>query len=171
MYGYKEIEKMSIKIIDKINENGIRCSVLTKGILPKVLETRNKKNTYGITLISLNEKFREIMEPGSAPYIDRIESLKYLSSRGCSTWVSIEPYPTPNIIEQDLTEILEMVSFTDKIIFGRLNYNKKVSEYKNSKRYFNELSNFVIEYCAKHKIESYIKKGTISKNLKFIDLA
>ena len=166
MYGYQEIEKMSLKIIDKINSYGIRCSVLTKGVLPKELVSRDKNNTYGITLISLDEKFRNEMEPGSAPYIERIESLEYLSKNNCSTWVSIEPYPTPNIINQNLEEILDKVAFTNKIIFGRLNYNKIVSEYNDSKIYFNQLAKFVIDYCKKNKIESYIKSGTITNSKK-----
>ena len=28
----------------------------------------------------------------------------------------MEPYPTPNMVEQDLHELLEAVSFTDRII-------------------------------------------------------
>lgn len=40
--------------------------------------------------------------------------------------VSIEPYPTPDIVSQELKEILDKVSFADKIVFGRLNYSAKV---------------------------------------------
>lgn len=75
------------------------------------------------TLISLNELFRQQYEPHAAPYKDRIDCLRTLHDKGVKTWVSIEPYPTPNIIDQDFQEILEAVSFVDKIIFGKLNYN------------------------------------------------
>ena len=34
MYQYSEIEQMSIEIIKKLNNAGIKCSILTKGILP-----------------------------------------------------------------------------------------------------------------------------------------
>ena len=78
------------------------------------------------------------MEPGSAPYKERIQALEYLHNLGYKTWVSIEPYPTPNFIEQDLGEILKELSFVDKIIFGRLNYNAKVSQYKDYKNFFNK---------------------------------
>ncbi len=47
--------------------------------------------------------------------------MKALHDAGCKTWVSIEPYPTPNLINQRLDELLEKISFTDKIIFGRTN--------------------------------------------------
>ena len=103
MYNYPEISDMSIKCIKKLNNNGIKCTALTKGILPKELAELSKENEYGITLISLNEDFRKEMEPGSAPYKDRINALRYLHDKNCKTWVSIEPYPTPNIIENSLS--------------------------------------------------------------------
>ena len=46
---------------------------------------------------------------------------------GYSTWVSMEPYPTPNIYNQEIEDVLEAVSFVDKDIFGRTNYNKVAS--------------------------------------------
>lgn len=162
MYKYDDICNLSIEILKLVNSYNIPCTALTKGILPKELANLSKDNSYGITLISLNEQFREKMEPGSAPYKDRIESLKYLHDNGCKTWVSIEPYPTPNFIEQDFDEILKKVSFTDKIIFGRLHYNKKVSEYKDYKTYYNELAYKVIDFCEKHNIEYHIKNKTIT---------
>lgn len=125
MYGYDEIEKMSLAAIKKLNNAGIKCTALTKGILPKTLSDFSKENEYGITLISLNEEYREQEEPGAAPYVERLAALRALHDAGCRTWVSIEPYPTPNLIDQDLGEILEAVNFTDRIIFGRTNYNKR----------------------------------------------
>ena len=70
------------------------------------------------------------MEPGSAPLTERIVALKALLNAECRTWVSIEPYPTPNVCNQELMPILEAVGFVNKIIFGRMNYNKEVTTYK-----------------------------------------
>ena len=162
MYGYDEVSAMSIKIIKKLNVAGIKCTALTKGLLPIELAQLSPENEYGITLVSLDEDFRKEMEPNTAPYQERIRALRALHDAGCKTWVSIEPYPTPNFIEQDLNEILEAISFCDKIIFGRLNYNKKVSEYKDYKAYFNELAKQVIEYCEANGKQYHIKDGTIS---------
>ena len=136
MYGYEDICNLSIEVIKLINSYNLPCTALTKGVLPIELSNLSKDNSYGITLISLNEEFRKKMEPGSAPYLDRINSLKRLHDKGCKTWVSIEPYPTPNIIEQDFEKILNSISFVDKIIFGRLHYNKLVSQYKDYKAYY-----------------------------------
>lgn len=162
MYGYDEVSKMSIEIIKKLNESGIKCTALTKGILPIELATLSHENEYGITLVSLDEEFRKDIEPHTSPYQDRIEALRALHDAGCKTWVSIEPYPTPNFIEQDLNEILEAISFCDKIIFGRLNYNKKVSEFKDHKAYFNKLAEQVTAYCEATGKQYHIKDGTIT---------
>jgi len=160
MYGYPEISQMSLSIINKLNQNGIRCTALTKGILPKELKNTALSNEYGITLISLNESFRIENEPGSAPYAERIASLKYLHEKGFRTWVSIEPYPTPNIINQNFEDILNEIKFVDKIIFGRLNYNKLVTQYNDYQKYYNHLTEQVIAFCQTNNISYHIKSGT-----------
>ena len=163
MYGYEEISQMSISAIKKLNEAGIKCTVLTKGILPLELSSLSKENEYGITLISLNEEYRKKIEPGAAPYIERIQALKALHDAGCKTWVSIEPYPTPNLIEQNLLDILEKVSFVDKIIFGRTNYSKEVTAYRKHREFYNKKANEVIRYCQKNNIDYHIKDKTITE--------
>lgn len=151
---------MSLKIIRKLNDSGIKCTALTKGILPIGLANLSPENEYGITLVSLDEGFRANMEPNTAPYADRITALRALHNAGCKTWVSIEPYPTPNIIAQDFDAILNAIGFVDKIIFGRMHYNKEITAYKNHKKYYNDLANKVIAYCDAHGIAYHIKKGT-----------
>ncbi len=163
MYGYDEVKDLSLKIIAKLNSAKIKCTALTKGILPIELVNFSKKNEYGITLVSLSEDFRRSMEPNSAPFIDRIASLRALHDAGCKTWVSIEPYPTPNIIEQNLREILDTVSFVDKIIFGRMHYNKQITAYKNHKQYFNDMAQQVINFCTERRIDYHIKTKTITE--------
>ncbi len=163
MYEYPEIEKMSIESIRKLNSADIMCTVLTKGILPDELSGLSKQNEYGITLISLDEDFRLKIEPGSAPYSKRLKALKRLHDSGFKTWVSIEPYPTPNIIEQDILEILETVNFADKIIFGRTNYSKTISSYKEQRSFYNEQAKKVVNYCEENGNAYHIKYGTITK--------
>ncbi len=161
MYEYDEITSMSLEIISLLNKAEIKCSVLTKGVLPKELATLSKENEYGITLVSLDENFRQNYEPNTAIYDKRIDSLRYLNEKGYKTWVSIEPYPTPNIIEQDFQCILNSISFVDKIIFGKLNYNSKVSQYSDYKKFYNLLSKQVVDFCEDNSKEHYIKKGTM----------
>jgi len=100
-------------------------------------------------------------EPGAATYDKRIAALKRLHDKGFPTWVSIEPYPTPNIIKQDLYELLEKVNFVDKIIFGRTNYSKEITAYKEHKKFYRDEAQAVINYCLEHEIKYHIKTGTM----------
>lgn len=167
MYGFREVSELSLMVIKKLNDAGIKCTVLTKGIgiLPTKLANFSKENEYGISLISLNESYREHIEPGAAPYNQRIDSLKFLHDVGCKTWVSMEPYPTPNLIEQNLEEILLSVAFTDKIIFGRTNYNKTVNSFTKHKEFYNHCTVQVSNFCKLHNIDYHIKTGTITEGL------
>lgn len=166
MYQYPEIAEMSIAAIRKINASGIVCSVLTKGILPSELTKLSGDNVYGITLISTNEAFRKRMEPYSAPWKKRLGALRMLHETGCRTWVSIEPFPTPNIQKQDLGKLLEEISFVDKIVFGRMNYNKEVTAYLGYKAFFNEKAEEVRRFCDAHGIDCHIKSGTMTDQVK-----
>ena len=163
MFSYDEIIKMSIMAIQKLNAAGIKCNVLTKGLLPIELAECSRDNEYGITLVSLNEGYRERIEPGAAPYVERLESLKALHDAGFKTWVSIEPYPTPNIITQDINKILEAVSFTDKLIFGRTNYSKEISAYALHRAFYNEQAEKVINFCKKTIFNSILKMELLAK--------
>jgi DNA repair photolyase len=167
MYKYPEVADMTLKIINKLNSNGIKCTVLTKGIYPsdlKNIEKYSKENEYGITLVSLDKEFKDKFEPGSAPYFGRIKSLKKLHDSGLKTWVSMEPFPTPNLIEgkpyAKLLKILNEVSFVDNIIFGKLNYNMKSSNFPENEEFYEKCAEIVEKFCKKHGIKYHIKYGT-----------
>lgn len=160
MMKYPEVSELSLKIINRLNKDGIKVTTLTKGIIPdEALETE-KYNEFGITLISLDEAFRKKYEPNAADYDDRIAALKKMHDNGFLTWVSIEPYPTPNMIQQDLITILDRISFVDYIVFGRWHYNKIISKYKENKDFYNKCSDMVIKFCQERNIKYHIKEGT-----------
>lgn len=163
MYGQKEVSNLSLKIIKRLNRDNIRCTVLTKGIYPRELiniDKFGKNNEYAITLVSLDNKFKSKFEPGAAPYKVRIKSLKYLHDKGLKTWVSMEPYPTPNLVKQDLLKILKEISFVDKIIFGKLNYNVESTQFSYNGEFYQECAETVIDFCRDHNIDYHIKYGT-----------
>lgn len=163
MNGYQEVTAMSIAAIRKLNDAGIKCTTLTKGLLPIELAEFSKENEHGVTLITLDETYREQTEPGAVPCAERLAALRALHDADCRTWVSIEPYPTPNMVEQDLHEILEAVSFVDRIIFGRTNYSKVANSYEGHKHFYNECATEVIKFCQEHGIDYHIKEKTITE--------
>lgn len=167
MYKQKEVSDLTLKIINRLNDDNIRCTVLTKGVYPKELADTDKygvNNEYSITLVSLDKNFKESFEPGAAPYEERIKSLKYLHDKGLKTWISMEPYPTPNLVKQDLIKILNKISFADKIIFGKLNYNVKVTKFQDNKDFYEKCADTVINFCGNHGIDYHIKYGTKKKD-------
>jgi DNA repair photolyase len=150
MAGYPEIAEMSMTLVAISNSHGIPCSLLTKGLLPAHLADRLRfpmDNVHEISLISLDEDFRERWEPGTAPYKSRILALKYLHDRGRRTVVHIEPYPTPNLIVQDLKDILTAVEFADGIYFSGWNYNALVRQYPRFREFYRDQTDLVKRFC------------------------
>ncbi|ABP68184.1 Radical SAM domain protein [Caldicellulosiruptor saccharolyticus DSM 8903] len=164
MYRQKEVSKLSLQIIDILNSNGIPVEVLTKGVYPVELlgTSKNDDNYFGISLVSYSEKFRERFEPGAAPVEERLKSLEFLHRQGFKTWVSIEPYPTPNIIQQDIRKLLSKISFVEKIVFGRWNYNSFVNLNFDSKEYYRRIANEVMNFGERKNIEVIIKKEVLT---------
>jgi DNA repair photolyase len=162
MFGQDEIHDLSIEIIDYLNKSGIPCAVLTKGVYPVGrINDPDKINSYGITLVSIDKGFRKKYEPGAAGIEEKISSLKQLHDLGYKTWVSMEPYPTPNIIEQDLLPILERVGFVDRIIFGKMNYNPVATAFAGNAEFYKDHVDKVIGFCKINGIDWYIKDGTV----------
>jgi len=156
MFGQPEVASLSLQLIERINEAGIPCSILTKGTLPVELADAGRfdaKNTYGISLVSLDEPFRKRWEPGAAPYADRIAAVRALHDQGCRTLVHIEPYPTPNVIVQDIAAMLGQIAFVDHIFFSGWNYNSRVSDYAARDAFYAEQTLVVEEFCRERGIE------------------
>jgi len=165
-----EIKNLTMDIIKKLNEHDIKVTTLTKGFYPEeILKQQhllNKDNEYGITLVSLDNKFQDTYEPHSAPHEERISSLKKLADAGLKTWVSMEPYPTPNIVKQDLSRILDKISFVNKIIFGKMNYNVKSSSFEDRKGFYQNRADEITSFCEINGMKLHIKYGTEKENNK-----
>lgn len=161
MYNRPEVIKLSCNVIAMINSFGIPVKVLTKGVytLDVAKISNHPENSFGITLVSLSEEFRQKYEPNAAPVHERLKSLFAMHMCGFYTWVSIEPYPTPDIIEQDIRELLEAVSFVDRIVFGRWNYGKL--SYPEQEKFYRETASRVLEFGEKKCIEVVIKQEVV----------
>lgn len=102
------------------------------------------------------------MEPYSAGYTGRLAALRVLRDKGCKTWVSVEPYSTPNLVNQQLADLLMAIVFADRIIFGRTNYSKEVTAYPGQKEFYNQCAAEVVEFCQARNKAFHIKDGTIT---------
>ena len=60
----------------------------------------------------------------------------------------------------NLNKILNKISFVDKIIFGKLNYNCESKAFENNEIFYEECAQKVIEFCKKRNIDYHIKYGT-----------
>ncbi|MFH0969790.1 MAG: radical SAM protein [Patescibacteria group bacterium] len=168
MYKQEEIIDLSLKVIKRLNQDKIKSVCISKGVYSKQLakkEIYGSENEYGSTIVSLSEGFKRKHEPFAAPVKERIKALKFLHNNGLKTWVSMEPYPTANFVRQDIEKILKEISFVDKIVFGKWNYNSIVSYFKDNKKFYNESAYKVIKFCRENGIECHIKKGTISEKI------
>ena len=167
MYKQPSIQQLSLEILARLNQDAVKAVLISKGIYLSELsgKTFNEDNEYGATVVSLSEDFRHRFEPFAAPALERIASLQSLHAAGLKTWVSIEPYPTPNIIRQDLDEILKTISFVDRIVFGKWNYNRHATSYIAYKEFYNAQASMVIEFCDARGIDYHIKEGTITQGV------
>ncbi len=167
-----EIKELTLKIIETLNKEEIRVTTLTKGFYPEEILNRKRflqNNEYGITLVSLDDKFKQKFEPFSAPYKKRIESLKRLAKAGLKTWISMEPYPIPEYDPnaENIEKVLEKIKFVKKIIFGKLNYrrltyygNNCPPGWENSEDFYRRMAKKVMEFCERNNIKYHIKFGT-----------
>jgi len=158
---FTDVKVLTMHIIELLNDYGVRAETLTKGYYPShLVNLKGRKNNFGITLTSLNENFRQSWEKDSAPYQRKIDSLKFLSYQPNKTWVSIEPYPTPNILQQNLYQLLSSVDFVDRIIFGQMNYVSEATRYPRREEFYKNSVATVVNFCEDLGIEWHIKEKT-----------
>jgi len=77
-----------------------------------------------------------------------------------------EEEPNKNEIEGHMQKAEHNIKFVDKIIFGKLNYNVKTSEFEDNKNFYQECAELVIDFCEKNNIERHIRYGTQKKDNK-----
>lgn len=159
MVGHPEVTSLSLALVERLNAHRVGASVLTKGLLPPELASApfdRRRNTLGISLVSLDETFRQRFEPGAARYHDRIAALERLHAAGCRTLVHIEPYPTAAIVRQDLEALLDAVRFVDELYFGGWNYSRLPGTASECQAFYRSQAGVVRAFCARRGIRASI---------------
>jgi len=149
-------KKRTIRLIELLIEKNIKVATLSKIGIPR-LPCKNAQNIrIGMTIVSDNDEFSKKFEPNALPVSKRIEYLRNAHGWGYYTWVSLEPFPTPNIWEQDLVSLLEKIKFVDFIIFGKWNYDKRA----NDKEFYKKQVGIFEDYCKQNHIRHFVKSET-----------
>ncbi len=149
-----DIFKLSRTALLSLSENNLTTTVLTKGGTKACKDfdilSRNKKNSFGVTLTTDNPDESIKWEPGAALPADRIESLKQAKKAGINTWVSFEPVINPKAV---IRLIEETHSFVDLYKVGKLNYHPFAKTIDWKSFLFN-----VEDTLNKYNCKRYIKK-------------
>ena len=153
MYQHPEVTALTLQLMRLINSYDIPVHTLTKGVIPEEALHISRQNQFGITLVSVDEDFRTRYEPGTAPYPERILGLRRAHDLGLHCFVNMEPYPTPNIWQQDVVRVLEAVNFVDEIRLGQLNYNGVVKQYPGWRAWYRQQGATAREWCEAHGIQ------------------
>jgi len=152
MYQHPEVTALTLQLMRLINSYDIPVHTLTKGVIPGEALQLSHANQFGITLVSVDEDFRTRYEPGTAPYPARIAGLRRAHDLGFHCFVNMEPYPPPNIWQQDVLHVLEAVDFVNEIRLGQLNYNDIVKQYPGWRAFYRQTGVTARDWCAAHGI-------------------
>lgn len=151
------------EVVKLLRRNGIRVAVLSKlGVRsPFFVAVHEKKDVpqvrHGISIVSLSERFWRTYEPNTYPPKARLRMLRIHKNKFRDyTWVSIEPYPCPEIYDQCFHEILEAISFVDFAIFGRWNYDKRANT-AEAKTFYLEKAEEFKDFCESNGIRYRVK--------------
>jgi len=112
----------------------------------------------GVTITSLDETFRKILEPYTANYKQRIRVLEILKDYGISTYLSCEPIMTveesnPLPLVKRLRDVVDLFEFGKYNRQRKYDYTSKVLKFKKNDKFYCTLFNKVKKYCNKNEIE------------------
>ena len=156
------VTDLSVAAIKLINGHGIPVTTLSKGKIPHGLLWLHPENEFGTTAAMLCRANFEKWEPFVYTINERLRRLRFLSTCGEKTWLSIEPFglvhPSNDEPHACLERILSCFCFVNRIVFGKANYIPQA--YKDP-AWYRECVEIVQEFCDERGIECIIKKGTI----------
>lgn len=161
--GRPDIQDMTTLVMERLRHEGYTICTLTKGsyMTDKIHYPPVTPDWYGISLVSLDEKFRREHEPGATKFSDRLAGAQAMSDEGARLWVSMEPYPTPNLSDQNINYVLEQIDRLtngeiEKLIFGRWNYDTRTKG-QEAELFYIKTAETVVDFCKEHGIIVKVK--------------
>lgn len=125
---YQEIERteqLTRRSLEVLADLGVKSAVLTKApglAVERDLDVLTRARTrFGVTLVSLEERFRAEWEPRADSVDVRLMALRLAKAAGLRTWVSIEPVFSP-VAAYDVLRELSRIG-VDEVKIGKLNHD------------------------------------------------
>ncbi len=129
--AYQFIEKeymITRKLLDILTKHQYPITILTKSdlVLRDLDLIKRTEAEIGFTIVTIDDKVREIFEPKATPIEKRLLALKKITNMGFHTYVFIGPI-LPIFTEKDLTLIFEEVNEygVQRVLVDKLNLKAK----------------------------------------------
>lgn len=164
--AYQPLEltcELTRSVIEMLIANNLPFTVLTKSIY--ALRDLDLFSSYencrvGFSMITLDENFKQEIEPYSSPAGERCGGSIIMKRKGVSTILSVEP-----ILEHQKSDPFEIVKtlkpYIDLFVFGKWSpYIKKGISVTYNEQYYIYLFKELIEFCVKEKVYYCIAKHT-----------
>jgi DNA repair photolyase len=153
----KENWEETVKVLHMLTmEQNIPAATLSKKAMSSYKGVR-----HGMTIVSLDNQFAAKYEKNAAMPTERLNLLRIANRNDEYTWISMEPYPTPEKVRQNICHFLEALNFVDFMIFGKWNYDATTSTPEAKAFYQDAVAEFR-DFCKSHGIRHYVKKETLN---------
>jgi DNA repair photolyase len=158
-----ELQKgITREVIETLIEHKLPFTVLTKSA--NVLRDKDLLKSYnkcrvGLSIVTLNEDLKQLLEPNSSTIANRINALKELKQAGISTYCSIEPI-LPDKRSDPIAIIEVLKDYIDLFEFGKWNpkrnsqrYVEKILGTVYDEEYYLDVFRNIEKYCNEHSIK------------------
>lgn len=120
----ENVLRLTRQALEVLADNGVRSAVLTKApglAIERDLDVLVRARTrFGVTVVSLEERFRADWEPGAPSVEVRLSALRMAAAAGLRTWVSVEPVISP-VAAYDVLRECARIGVGD-VRIGKLNH-------------------------------------------------
>lgn len=151
--GYQPLElkhRLTRGVLEILIENEFPFTLVTKSdnVLRDIDLIKNYGNCrVGLTVITLNEELKSLLEPYSPPIRARKDTLRTLSHEGVSTFCIMEPL-MPTKDSNPFEIIAELCQYVDLFMFGKWSpYVKKTIPFTYDEAYYSDLFKRLIPFC------------------------
>lgn len=149
---------VSLKILQLLKQRKIKSATLSKNFGSVF------SDIVGFTIVSFEEKYYKRYEPRAYEPQFRLELAQDLKNIGTEVFISVEPYPIPSVVEQELPVFLyHFVDVADFLIFGKRNYDANSST-PEARIFYAKCVDEFQEFCKNYGIRHWVK----SETLKFV---